>query len=235
MSKYLVRVSKKGPSAHVWTGSDTACRMWLSGGLLGRGVRLAGSQMGHRLCKLCAEASGVHDEPGDVPQDVNSALASLPVPPGCGFVDKKKPPKSESKKERKAKKAALLSAKLANRNNWKADRPARAVISHEEANSPEFLSSFAWRQLRMQVLQKYGRVCMCCGASPATGAVMHVDHIKPRRLFPQLALDIDNLQVLCHECNHGKGNWDQTDWRPHDDKIDPDVSAWLRSIAREQD
>lgn len=104
-----------------------------------------------------------------------------------------------------------------------------------DVNSDAFLSSFAWRQLRMQVLQKYGRVCMCCGASPATGAVMHVDHIKPRRLFPQLALDIDNLQVLCHECNHGKGNWDQTDWRPHDDKIDPEVSAWIRSIAREPD
>ena len=27
------------------------------------------------------------------------------------------------------------------------------------------------------------------------------------------ALEITNLQILCHECNHGKGNWDQTDWR----------------------
>ena len=42
---------------------------------------------------------------------------------------------------------------------------------------------------------------------------MNVDHIKPRRLFPDLALSLDNLQVLCHECNHGKGNWDMTDWR----------------------
>lgn len=42
---------------------------------------------------------------------------------------------------------------------------------------------------------------------------MNVDHIKPRKLFPELALDPDNLQVLCHECNHGKGNWDMTDFR----------------------
>ena len=76
-----------------------------------------------------------------------------------------------------------------------------------------FLSTFEWRALRMMALKKYGAACQCCGASPKTGAVMHVDHIKPRKVYPNLALDIDNLQVLCEECNHGKGNWDMTDWR----------------------
>jgi len=81
------------------------------------------------------------------------------------------------------------------------------------AASAEFLDTYEWRRVRMQALKKYGAKCMCCGATPATGAVMNVDHIRPRRLFPELALDINNLQVLCHECNHGKGNWDMTDWR----------------------
>lgn len=76
-----------------------------------------------------------------------------------------------------------------------------------------FLSSYEWRKVRMVALKKYGAVCQCCGATPKTGAVMNVDHIKPRKLFPSLALDVENLQVLCHECNHGKGNWDMTDWR----------------------
>jgi len=80
--------------------------------------------------------------------------------------------------------------------------------------SDEFLRSFEWRKVRMQALKKYGPKCMCCGATPATGAVMNVDHIKPRKLFPSLALDVSNLQILCHDCNHGKGNWDTTDWRP---------------------
>ena len=86
-----------------------------------------------------------------------------------------------------------------------------------DPNAPDFLQSYEWRAIRMEVLRKYGPRCMCCGATPDHGAVMNVDHIKPRRLFPHLALDIDNLQVLCHECNHGKGNWDMTDWRTIDE------------------
>jgi hypothetical protein len=78
---------------------------------------------------------------------------------------------------------------------------------------PEFLETYEWRKVRMEALVKYGPKCMCCGATPATGAVIHVDHIKPRLTHPELALELDNLQILCHECNHGKGNWDTTDWR----------------------
>lgn len=77
----------------------------------------------------------------------------------------------------------------------------------------EFLQSYEWRRVRMMALKKYGPKCQCCGATPATGAIMNVDHIKPRKLYPELALDVSNLQILCHECNHGKGNWDMTDWR----------------------
>lgn len=77
-----------------------------------------------------------------------------------------------------------------------------------------FLASYAWRVLRMEVLIERGARCECCGANPRDGVtVLNVDHIKPRRFFPALALDKTNLQVLCHACNHGKGNWDATDWR----------------------
>lgn len=83
-----------------------------------------------------------------------------------------------------------------------------------DPNGPDFLTSYAWRILRMQALKLYGPVCMCCGDSPSNGAVMNVDHIKPRKHFPNLALKIDNLQILCGACNQGKCNWDETDWRP---------------------
>lgn len=89
----------------------------------------------------------------------------------------------------------------------------RSFTHKEYATSNAFLDSFEWRQLRMVVLKKYGAKCQCCGATPATNAVINVDHIKPRKLFPELALNENNLQVLCSLCNHGKGNWDMTDWR----------------------
>ena len=85
--------------------------------------------------------------------------------------------------------------------------------SMEFVATDDFLESFEWRKVRMLALKKYGAKCMCCGATPATGAVINVDHIKPRKKFPELALNLDNLQILCHDCNHGKGNWDMTDWR----------------------
>ena len=92
-------------------------------------------------------------------------------------------------------------------------KPKKKKRQPKDVNSKEFLYSYAWRKLRMVVLVKYGAVCQCCGRSRSDGVIIHVDHIKPRRKYPKLALVESNLQVLCHECNHGKGNWDETDWR----------------------
>jgi 5-methylcytosine-specific restriction endonuclease McrA len=97
--------------------------------------------------------------------------------------------------------------------------------------SDEFLSSYEWRRVRMEALKKYGATCQCCGATRVHGFMIHVDHIKPRKLFPQLALDINNLQILCEVCNHGKGNWDVTDWRPAIE--DDSASSHMRSIGSE--
>lgn len=49
--------------------------------------------------------------------------------------------------------------------------------------------------------------------SPKDGVKLHVDHIKPKSLFLHLAYDLNNLQVLCEDCNMGKSNKDDTDWR----------------------
>lgn len=85
--------------------------------------------------------------------------------------------------------------------------------AEKRALSQSFYKSREWRSLRFDALKKYGAKCCLCGASPETGAVMHVDHIKPRSKRPDLALDLSNLQILCADCNLGKSNRDDTDFR----------------------
>jgi 5-methylcytosine-specific restriction endonuclease McrA len=86
----------------------------------------------------------------------------------------------------------------------------------------EFYKSWEWRTLRMEVLKEHGARCQCCGATP-TGTALHgapvrivVDHIKSLAKHWDLRLTRSNLQVLCDECNQGKGAWDETDWREAD-------------------
>lgn len=88
----------------------------------------------------------------------------------------------------------------------------REVGGNYRAQSKAFLKSQAWRTLRYRALVKYGAKCLCCGASPPD-VVLHVNHIKPRVRNPELALDIDNLQILCAECNQGKGARYEDDFR----------------------
>ena len=67
-----------------------------------------------------------------------------------------------------------------------------------------------------------------------------VDHIKPRSRYPALELTLTNLQVLCNDCNMGKSNDDETDFRPDNWKTllfpPPDENAELiiLSEARER-
>ena len=92
-------------------------------------------------------------------------------------------------------------------------KPAKKKSTYK-IKSTKFLQSWEWRTLRYEVLNKFGRRCMCCGATPDDGmTVIHVDHIKPRHKYPQLSLVADNLQILCGVCNQGKGAWDETDFR----------------------
>lgn len=74
-----------------------------------------------------------------------------------------------------------------------------------------FYTSREWRELRYKALKIYERKCMTCFRS---NVELHVDHIKPISKYPELALVLSNLQILCIDCNLGKGNKDCIDWRP---------------------
>lgn len=77
----------------------------------------------------------------------------------------------------------------------------------------DFYDSPEWYKVRYEALSRTNGECECCGASKASGAIIQVDHIKPRSKFPHLELDPTNLQVLCKPCNLGKSNRDNIDWR----------------------
>ena len=79
-----------------------------------------------------------------------------------------------------------------------------------------FYMSPVWRKLRYFAIKLYGRTCMCCGAK---NMPIHVDHIVPRSIDPGLSLDMNNLQILCEDCNMGKGNTDSIDYRTEEQKF----------------
>lgn len=104
----------------------------------------------------------------------------------------------------------LRNAKAALRKEKKTSRHGNFITP--TGNS--FFDSDEWKAIRYRALRHYGRKCMCCGAENSDGKKMHVDHIKPRSKYPELALTFSNLQVLCEDCNIGKGATDETDFRP---------------------
>jgi 5-methylcytosine-specific restriction endonuclease McrA len=101
-----------------------------------------------------------------------------------------------------------------------AKQPNEKPTAPPKDEKAEFYLSWDWRTLRMKVLQQYGARCMCCGATPEHKTVggepvaIVVDHIKPLSKYWDLRLERGNLQVLCQECNQGKGAWNETDFRP---------------------
>jgi hypothetical protein len=94
------------------------------------------------------------------------------------------------------------------------DSPKKRTTKSDYKKAAEtFYASDKWKELRYLALKNCGAQCLCCGATRADGAVLHVDHIKPRYHHPELQWELSNLQVLCLDCNIGKRAWDETDWR----------------------
>lgn len=60
-----------------------------------------------------------------------------------------------------------------------------------------------WRQ-RAIVLMRDGAKCQLCGATPQSGARLHIDHVIPWSKGGETVLE--NLRVLCEQCNIGRSN-----------------------------
>lgn len=67
-----------------------------------------------------------------------------------------------------------------------------------------------FKRLRYPVLKANDFKCCACNSSESE---LHIDHIKPVSKYPKLAFDINNLQVLCKDCNLSKSNKYEDDLR----------------------
>ncbi|OLS50589.1 HNH endonuclease [Rhodovulum sulfidophilum] len=89
--------------------------------------------------------------------------------------------------------------------------------------SQPVLRTKRWRALRMQILERDGFRCVCCGKRGR----LEVDHIQPVRTHPELAFARGNLQSLCPACHTRKTRVECGHPEP-----DPRRKAWA-TLVRE--
>ena len=68
-------------------------------------------------------------------------------------------------------------------------------------NNPAWIGG-RWTYWKQQTKLRDDYICQRCGFSDKE--IMIVDHILPRSVYPELELDINNLQTLCPNCNAKK-------------------------------
>lgn len=71
-----------------------------------------------------------------------------------------------------------------------------------------FYVSKEWLAIRDLAIERDHKECIWCKAEGRlTTKNLEVDHIKELEFYPELALDLDNLRTLCHDCHdkrHGR-------------------------------
>ena len=55
--QYLLNPKKKKSSSHIWTGADTACRLYSTGGMVPSKQQIFSQTFGKPLCQMCITAS----------------------------------------------------------------------------------------------------------------------------------------------------------------------------------
>ncbi len=62
--------------------------------------------------------------------------------------------------------------------------------------------NWSWQKCKREFFKIVPKECACCGSKKK----IHVHHIKPRHLFPWLALVLSNLIALCARCHFSIGH-----------------------------
>lgn len=67
-----------------------------------------------------------------------------------------------------------------------------------------FYDTPLWRNLRRTILNRDNGICKYCESKGIAKAGNIVDHILPRKLFPELEVDESNLVTCCDKCHNRK-------------------------------
>lgn len=64
-----------------------------------------------------------------------------------------------------------------------------------------FYQSTAWRSIRRMALQRDNYLCQECLRKKRITRATEVHHVNPLEDFPELGLEMSNLQSLCWDCH----------------------------------
>lgn len=79
-----------------------------------------------------------------------------------------------------------------------------AKCMKEKQASGDIESSKALQKLKYEVLRTQGRKCRDCGTEKGKMEVVHIQGVDK---FPELALEISNLKVVCEPCSKCQSLW----------------------------
>ena len=80
-----------------------------------------------------------------------------------------------------------------NHNHWIDGKHAERKSKRAKESS-----RLEYRLWRTSIFERDNYTCVKCGKR---GGLLHVDHIKPHCLFPELRFDVDNGRTLCKPCH----------------------------------
>ena len=85
---------------------------------------------------------------------------------------------------------------------WIKKNDIKDLIAHTTPKA-DFYNTSEWRRTRYKFIRS--RQTKRCELCKSKDNELHVDHIKPRWIYPELAFEFSNLRLLCKDCNLGKG------------------------------
>lgn len=82
----------------------------------------------------------------------------------------------------------------------KVKRRVKYLEKLKNGSSKIFYESKEWNNLCSDFLRYNKNVCCKCGETKNHNRNLIVEHIKPRNKFPELSLEISNLEIYCKKC-----------------------------------